>query len=483
MKKFLLVLTLVSLACSSAMAAGRLLKKDPNGYETVNGISIRNLWLLDRYHYGVNELQNDFEWCNTKARTATMQDGIVYISRSEAKQIIRPKADGSGNDTVMAAVVYRLNALTGEEMPPLDLTLNGEPFGYTTLGANNIGKDNFGHVWVAPYTSEAAAIQPIYQLDVETGEVTLIANLDKGDVIARVDYLDLVGDITLEEAECNIMGPGHSVPTVYAWHNDQGGAVDTWEGFYSGDSYIDFTDFYPESQNQWGIAPCSRFVLAEDEETRYSGENFYIDGFTTVPVLYASDGTIVDGFGSLSEEEMEADSLLMPKVGTNGIAEFALGGRSFIVYSIGQYDAPNSCQVNICELGEGMSFSGMQRYWTLPADGQGQTSDSGTRIHPIVTDYTTEGGKDAALILEYKCYNGIGVYVVGEGVVPDEPMPMYDKCDVNQDGSVNAADITALYGFILNGITTYEATSDVNDDNYINAADVTAVYKKILGAE
>ena len=53
--------------------------------------------------------------------------------------------------------------------------------------------------------------------------------------------------------------------------------------------------------------------------------------------------------------------------------------------------------------------------------------------------------------------------------------------DVNCDGSVNAADVTALYSFILNGNTNYEATSDVNGDNSINAADVTAVYKIILG--
>ncbi len=53
--------------------------------------------------------------------------------------------------------------------------------------------------------------------------------------------------------------------------------------------------------------------------------------------------------------------------------------------------------------------------------------------------------------------------------------------DVNCDGSVNAADVTALYANILNGDETYIATSDVNGDNSINAADVTAVYKIILG--
>ncbi|MBR2147053.1 MAG: dockerin type I repeat-containing protein [Muribaculaceae bacterium] len=480
MKKSLLLLTLVAIACSSASAAGLLLKKDPNGYEKVNGIGMRNLWLLDRFHYGVNELQNDFEWCNTKARTAVMQDGVVYVARSEAKQFIVPGANG--NDTIMGAVVYRFDAMTGEEMAPLDVTLNGEPYG-VFLGANTIGKDNFGHVWVAPYTSEKTPDVPLYQLNIETGELTLVATLNKGDVIARTDYVDLIGDITLEQAECNVMTPGSQVPTVYAWHNDQGGDADTWEGFFSGDPYMDFTEMYPESQTQWGYAPASRFVLGEDEDMRYSGENFYIDGFTTVPTLYASDGTIVDGFGSLSQEEMQSDSLLVPEVGCNGIAEFKLGDRNFIVYPLHQYNAPGACEVNICELGEGMSFSGMQRYWTFPADGQGQTSDSGLRIHPITADYTEEGGKDAVLVFEYKCYNGMGVYVVGEGVTPDDPSPHSIPGDVNGDGNVTAADITALYDFMLNNDTSHIVHGDQTGDGIITAADITAVYSVLLGGE
>ena len=53
--------------------------------------------------------------------------------------------------------------------------------------------------------------------------------------------------------------------------------------------------------------------------------------------------------------------------------------------------------------------------------------------------------------------------------------------DVNCDGSVNAADVTALYNYILNGDETYLATSDVNGDGAVNAGDVTAVYNVILG--
>ena len=130
-----------------------------------------------------------------------------------------------------------------------------------------------------------------------------------------------------------------------------------------------------------------------------------------------------------------------------------------------------------------MSFSGMQRYWTFPADGQGQTSDSGLRIHPITADYTEEGGKDAVLVFEYKCYNGMGVYVVGEGVTPDDPSSLSIPGDVNGDGNVTAADITALYDFMLNNDTSHIVNGDQTGDGIITAADITAVYSVLLGGE
>lgn len=53
--------------------------------------------------------------------------------------------------------------------------------------------------------------------------------------------------------------------------------------------------------------------------------------------------------------------------------------------------------------------------------------------------------------------------------------------DVNGDGVVNSADVTALYKFILNSDDSMLVTGDVNNDNVVNSADVTAVYTIILG--
>ena len=53
--------------------------------------------------------------------------------------------------------------------------------------------------------------------------------------------------------------------------------------------------------------------------------------------------------------------------------------------------------------------------------------------------------------------------------------------DVNCDGYVSSADITALYGYLLSGDLTYFATSDVNNDGYVSSADITEVYNILLG--
>ena len=52
--------------------------------------------------------------------------------------------------------------------------------------------------------------------------------------------------------------------------------------------------------------------------------------------------------------------------------------------------------------------------------------------------------------------------------------------DVDGDGSVTSADVTALYNFLLNGDTGSLVNGDVDSDGSITSADVTAVYNILL---
>ena len=53
--------------------------------------------------------------------------------------------------------------------------------------------------------------------------------------------------------------------------------------------------------------------------------------------------------------------------------------------------------------------------------------------------------------------------------------------DVNNDGTLTSADITALYEYLLNNDSSNVVNGDVNNDGEITAADITAVYSIILG--
>ena len=57
------------------------------------------------------------------------------------------------------------------------------------------------------------------------------------------------------------------------------------------------------------------------------------------------------------------------------------------------------------------------------------------------------------------------------------------KGDVNGDGYVNTADVTAVYGYIINGEQSGFAKEDanVNDDSDVNSTDVVAIYSIIIG--
>ena len=454
MKKFLLTAALALVAFASAFAV-----TDGQTYEPVNGIKIVNSWILDRFH--TPTVFPKAEYCNTRARTAVMNNGVIYIARSEVKAaVVAP------GDTVAQSVIYRLDAKTGAELPALDVTLDGKPYG-GLLAVNSIGRDNFGHVWVMPYSEKKAEV-PVYTLNVETGELTLVTTLSKGDKIARTDYYDVIGDITREKAECNIMAAAALAATIYRWHADQG--AEEFEGGFEGDISLEITSFFPETVTLWGYAPVVKMCYDPASETPYAGELFYIDGFNSVPALYDVTGSLIDSFEAV-------DKALYPEAGTNGVAEFTLDERNFMVYSIAQYSGTgHGCQANIVELGEGMSLGGMTKYWQIPADSLGQTSDGGTRVHSFNVEYND--AQDVVTLFDFKCYNGMAVYQIGKNVGGGEEPGT--KGDINADGVVNVSDVTALINKILGTATYADATCDINADGVVNVSDVTALINIIL---
>ena len=52
--------------------------------------------------------------------------------------------------------------------------------------------------------------------------------------------------------------------------------------------------------------------------------------------------------------------------------------------------------------------------------------------------------------------------------------------DVNGDGNVTSADITAIYSLLLNNDSSSIVNGDVDGDGNITSSDVTAIYNILL---
>lgn len=430
MKKSLL------LAAAIAAVTPAFAVTDGSTYATIDGITCQSKWMDSRASnmFGFNSLPFI---STTKARTAAI---YTPADGGESKVIVgwsQTIANGETSDDY-ATIVF-INFSNGTLEKSVQCTLNGEPI-KGLLCANQVGCDAFGHIWFAGYianliTGEGADAKSnnyrIYKLDnLETGACSVAADLqlptDEAENNGRIDYCSIDGDITREKAPCTVMAATNGgINSVIGWTCQQNSSE--WGPKLNGNSYFSGhpDDTYPAGQTTWGTAPTLTIVGSDE----YTADLFYVDGFTTCPTLYDNELAMLESFDKAPD--------LAPKPGTNGVSEFTLGAKNFIVYSISQYDVTPGCQARIAELGEGQTMEGMKSYWEIPEKGLGEVSDGGTRYHGLNTrKYVDANGKEGVYLLDFKCFNGIGVYAVAEEGWVDPNLGGVN--DVIADEDVNA---------------------------------------------
>lgn len=407
MKKSLL-LGCASVMTALSMNAGTVV--DNFAYDVVDGVKFENVWLYARNYGNWTKENLPFleDWDRT--RTATILGDKIYLGYSHKILVNEELNSGSAHYAVV-------DLATGKFEKTVQVTVDGNTVD-ALLAANQIGTDDYGHLWFASYYSslwtEAGARQiDVYVVDnLETGEAhkafTVALPDDEADAgVARVDYYDLVGDVTGQEAGTVFMCAScedSTAPYVYGWRRDQGS--DKWDphmcdgGYYA----LSITETYPSDQLLFNYG--SMLTIVRDES--HSGSMFYVDGYTTYPTLYDTNGTMLESFASCPDLNPE-DS------GCNGLAEFTVCGNNYICYPMNQYNKGLGWELQINKLGDGMSFNGMSKVWRFPEKGHGTLTDSGMRIHSLKTAPISDGqGHEGVYLMEYKCNGGLGVYRVAD---------------------------------------------------------------------
>lgn len=392
MKKLLLSASMLMLAGASAFAV-----TDGQTYESIDGFNCENLWVFDRFHAEEAYMGNPI--ASKNARTATTDGTTIYV--------------GLSGET---ASIEKFDLKTGAYLGSLALTKGGEAF-KGTLAVNQVGFDEYGHFYAATFSanSKGDGQYEVYTVDLTTGAVTSVGDLFFDGGLGRIDYCDVIGDITGAEANATVMAvtcAGDNM-NVFKWVREKGS--NEWMGGWTGQATfqaIEAGDTYPNGIT--GFSTGSVLKIVRDGSKSGNVNMFYIDGFTSAPALYGSDGAMIDNISNADLKKTDKETGVTtgtvpePALGTNGIAEGSVGKTNLMIYSEGQYDAPHKCQAVITTVDENMSFESMKPLWIVPADGLGQTTD-GVRVHSLFCLPQKDG---SALLLTFKCYNGMGVYKI-----------------------------------------------------------------------
>lgn len=417
MKKILLSASMLMLAGASFAAT------DNATYEDVDGFKCENLWVLDRVHTESDYLASKI--ASKSARTATTDGTTVYVGLSDADN---------------GASIEKFDLKTGAYLGSLAVTKDGEAV-TGTLAVNQVGFDEYGHFYAATFApnSDGAGQYNVYTVDLQTGALTSVGDLLFDGNVGRVDFCDVIGDITGAEAKATIMAVASSQDNtnVFQWVREQGS--DEWLGGWTDQAVaqqINADQTYPSGVV--GFSYGSVIKMVRDGSKSGEMSMFYIDGFNSLPALYGSDGAMIDNLGNADlivkdkdTKEVISGTLPEPAQGTNGIAEGVVNESNLMIYSEGQYDSPHCCQAIVTSVNEDMAFESMKYLWTVPADGLGTVTDGGVRAHSLFCLSQEDG---SALLLTFKCFNGLGAYkITKEGGSVESNVVAAAKITVNGD--------------------------------------------------
>ena len=314
MKKLLLSASMLMLAGASAFAA-----TDGQTYESVDGINCENLWVFDRFHtedaYKANPI------ASTSARTATTDGTTVYV--------------GLSGET---ATIEKFDLKTGAYLGSLALTKGGEAFS-GTLAVNQVGFDEYGHFYAATFSanSKGDGQYEVYTVDLTTGAVTSVGDLLFDGGTGRIDYCDVIGDITGVEANATVMAVTSAADNmnVFKWVREKGS--NEWMGGWTDQATfqaIKAGQTYPNGITGFSLGSVLKIV--RDGSKSGNMNMFYIDGFTSLPALYGSDGAMIDNIGNADlivkdkEGVITSGTVVEPDKGTNGIAEGSVDGTNLM---------------------------------------------------------------------------------------------------------------------------------------------------------
>ena len=340
-------------------------------------------------------------------RGMAVKDGIMYFIDRGTASLVR--VDGA-TGTMLEPL-----PITGEHVfecvTSVDSITGEQTWGASaTYGYNDIKFDQAGNCLIGQCITTSQTFQ-IYKVDLETGAATLVVqerlydNPDFLDNGYRFDAFGVAGDVT---ANGVIMAADANSWNVYRWLIKDGVAAPAEQITMNLDPEVD--NYLAKTATSFGTAPQ---IFPQDEE----GTLFYVDGFSTLPMLFDNDGNLIDDFANNEAygtvvTNNEGETLTL-NTGLNGLCEFQVGEEYFLIMVGGHtVSTPPSTFVLYKFADEYRTFAEMEPLWYFPHNGLGSLTIGCRTAVPSVE---VEG--NTAKLYIYATNNGYACYTftVGEG--------------------------------------------------------------------
>jgi len=392
MKKLLLSAACL-LAVGSLFAA--TLKKDLATYDVGANYTFENVWIQSR---------NAENFPAIGGYSATdMSRGMAVIGGKILITKRIPPAIAT-DFTICQVLVY--DGATGDllktiALPDTMFTVKGVDgaVSQTGLPANDIQIDNAGNILIANYTSNLyTSPYQIYKIDIDftAGTVTAAKRIlsykepftgEKAPGTMRIDYFNVFGDV---------MGNGYLMGSVGGVDVNYGNSVIKW-GIVNGvtDNYMDQIIIKEYVSDFAAVGNSSGSRVTPLSETL-----FYLDGQDSYATLYDMDGNYVDGFKNI----LTTDFVKNMTIGNNGVDEFMLGGKNFMVFSYRNTTGSPASSWAIAEM-DPTGAAPINPLTAFPAAGMGSISNGVRTALPRI-----EVIGDVAYIYVYGCNNGLAAY-------------------------------------------------------------------------
>ena len=255
----------------------------------------------------------------------------------------------------------------------------------------------------------------IYTVDLATGEATelinecLLDNPEFAGLDLRFDAFGVAGDV--KGNACIMAADSKDGFRVYRWLIKEGKA-----------GKAELITLKPTAENSLavknneitglGTAPQ---IFPQDE----LGEYFYVDGASTLPMLFDERGVVIEDFikckTGITVVNNEGDTIRMNATQPNGVCEFELNGEYFMVMAAEYVTDQTSAKFAIYKFDNAYrQFKAMEPLWYFPNKGMGKEQNQGRSAVPYV-----DVVGNTAHIYVYVTNNGYAAYTLTVGGTTD----------------------------------------------------------------